>query len=338
MKVLMLTQSVDSYRPGPVGFAVDWVRVLAAKVDKLYVLTYNFDTREELPANVQVKVISGRNFLTRSISLVFNTIRFGMKVDVIFAHILEIFAVIGSLIGELIGKRCFFWYSSGYDLTRHWGAKMSLFFADVVFTSVPELEIRYREQLGNWVRAKIKVVGQGLYLPHYSAGRSLAWPKGPKPIRIYYVGRTVPVKGVPVLIAAIGILKKSGYKIDFRIISSYRYHDSAKIFQSANIIVVPTFSYSPDKVFFEGLASGVTTLGTDVAYPSIREKFPQLIFSAGESKELAVKLTWLITHRDLTKSLTGQARDYVKTNFDLEKLMDKVVYEFSNYVSTIKSD
>lgn len=167
MKVLMLVQSVDSYRPGSDGFIVDWIRVLATKVGKLTVLTYHFNSNEKLSANTNIVVINGKNFLTRNIDLIFKVFKYSKENDVIFAHILEIFGIIAGIVGKITGKKSFLWYCQGYDLSKHWMAKIALVLVDKIFTSTEEIKERYIKEVGKSIKNKIIIVGHGINLAHY---------------------------------------------------------------------------------------------------------------------------------------------------------------------------
>ena len=162
----MLASSVDTTR-GPDGFIADWVRVLGQKVDRLTVLTYNYNPQEKLPANTRVIKINGNNFLTRNINLALKVFEYSKENDVFFAHILEVFGIIAGIIGKINKKKAFFWYCQGYDLSKHWLAKLALFSVDKILTSTQEIKERYCREVGQWVRNKIIIVGHGIYLPHY---------------------------------------------------------------------------------------------------------------------------------------------------------------------------
>ena len=142
--------------------------------------------------------------------------------------------------------------------------------------------------------------------------------------KILYAGRISPIKDVNTLKKAVKIL---GLKLLIK--NSYAYRDVAKVLREGDIIVVPTLSKSLDKVFLEGLACGVPTIGTDVGYPFMKDKFPELIYNAGDDADLARKITWLIDHPQKTKEITLKARKFVKDNYDLDQLMTKIYDQFS---------
>lgn len=166
MKVLMLAQSIDTTR-GPDGFIADWVRVLATKVDELTVLTYHYNPQEKLPPNTRVFLISGNNFLTRNFDLFLKTFQLAKNSDVIFLHILEIFGIVGGIVGKITGKKSFLWYCQGYNLSKHNTAKLAMFLVNKIFTSTDKIKKRYINEIGEWINRKIIVVGHGIYLPRY---------------------------------------------------------------------------------------------------------------------------------------------------------------------------
>lgn len=158
--------------------------------------------------------------------------------------------------------------------------------------------------------------------------KSLLWDTEfiyPIMIKILYPGRIAPIKDIPTLEKAAKIV---GAKLIIN--NTYSYNDIPKLFKTADIIVVPTFSKALDKVFLEGLACGITTIGTNIGYPFMIKKSPQLIFKAGNPEDLAQKIKWLIDNPKEARKITSKAREFVYKNFDLEKLMDKIVDMFTS--------
>lgn len=143
-------------------------------------------------------------------------------------------------------------------------------------------------------------------------------------IKILYAGRVSPIKDLPTLQKAAEILK-----VKLIVKNSYAYKDVAKVLRSADIVVVPTLSKALDKVFLEALACGIPAIGTDIGYPFMKEKFPELIFKAGDPHDLAKKIGWLIDNPMKVARIAAKAKKFVRKNFDLSKLMDKITYEFS---------
>ncbi len=144
-------------------------------------------------------------------------------------------------------------------------------------------------------------------------------------IKILYAGRVSPIKDLPTLQRATEILD-----LKPTVNSSYSYHDVAKVLKSVDLVVVPTLSKALDKVFLEALACGIPAIGTDVGYPFMVDKFPQLIFKAGDPQDLSKKIKWLIDNPKETLRITAEAKRYVEKNFDLDKLMDKIIGEFTS--------
>lgn len=142
-------------------------------------------------------------------------------------------------------------------------------------------------------------------------------------IKILYPGRVSPIKDVPTLVQAVRILH-----LKLIINNSYTYNEIPKLFRSADLIVVPTLSKALDKVFLEALICGVPAIGSDLGYPFMTTKFPQLIFEAGNPRDLAQKIKWLVNHPQQTRKIVSSAQQFVRKNFDLENLIDKIVVEF----------
>ncbi len=214
----MLVQSVDSYRPGPDGFIVDWVKALAAEVDNLIVLTYHYNSKEKLPDNIKVYEIHGRNFLTRNTSLAFMTFRLAKKTDVIFAHILEVFGVMAGFIGKILRKKSVFWYSQGYDFSGKFFPKVALFLVDKIFVSAVSIKESYEKTIGKWVGKKVVILSQGLNLKHYRLGQNVPWPKKGCVIKLLYAGRVVsPVKDIITMLDAVNKVSELGYNVILQI-------------------------------------------------------------------------------------------------------------------------
>lgn len=143
-------------------------------------------------------------------------------------------------------------------------------------------------------------------------------------VKILYVGRVAPIKDLPTLEQAVKIVGA-----ELIINNSYSYNDIPSLFRSADIIVVPTLSKALDKVFLEAIACGIPAIGSDIGYPFMINRFPQLIFHAGDSQDLARKIRWLIDNPDETSKITVEAKKFVKENFNLGELMDRIVANFA---------
>jgi len=142
-------------------------------------------------------------------------------------------------------------------------------------------------------------------------------------LKILYAGRVAPIKDIPTLEKAAKIIGA-----ELIINCAYSYNEIPNLFRSADIIVVPTLSKALDKVFIEALACGVPALGTDLGYPFMADKFPQLVFRAGDSHDLAQKIKWLAANPEQTKMIVLKAKSFVRESFDLDKLMDRIVTSF----------
>lgn len=327
MKVLMLVQSVDSFRPGPDGFITDWVREIAKNVTQLTVLTYHYSQKEKLPKNTKIVIITGSNFLTRNINLFINLLR--QDTDVLFAHTLEVFSILAGLASRLTGRKSFFWYCQGYNVSRPF-PKLAFFLAHKILTCTKETKNRYIKEIGPWTKDKIITVGHGINIIHYQKGKNITWPRSKdEPIKLLYAGRISPIKDFPTLENAVKILKKRRINVSLEKATSYTYNDNYKIFKLANIFVTPSLSKALDKTYLESFICNVPAIGTNIAYPFMKDKFPQFIYNAGDANDLAKKIIWLIDHPEKIRTITAAAKKFVTQNYSLNKLMNKIVYAFT---------
>lgn len=330
MKVLMLAQSIDTNH-GPDGFVADWVRTLAAQVDNLIVLTYAFNSKEKLPNNTKVYIINGTNLFSRIINLIDKTFSITRKEkpNILFAHILEVFGITSGIVGKITGIKSVFWFCNPYDVSRNYLAKIAFFLNDMIITCGERLKERYVSLIGNWAKDKIISVGHGINLSHYSPGKTLLWPNSKKgKITILYAGRISPIKDISTLEKAVKKLQDHGKKITLNINGSYSYSQIPEIFKQTHIFVNSSKGYSLDKTLLEALACGVCAIGSDNTYPFMKNDFPELIFRAGNSIDLAYKISWLIDNPKKAKEITSNAQKFIFKNFNLDILMANIANYF----------
>lgn len=357
MNVLMLTQSIDSYRPGPDGFIVDWVRALAKRADRLVVLAYHYNPKEKLPSNTLVIKITGKNVLSRNFDLLKKIIIVGQKesIDVIFAHILEIFGIAAAVGGKVIGAKSFLWYCQIYNLRQNTLAKLALSLVDRVFTCSKEFKNQYVSQVGKTIRKKIIVVGHGIDTARFITKTKISFPGVGQPVKIAYAGRLSPVKDIFTMLTAVEKLRKADSKVTFHLYGSwgivdrqgkkfqaalsarikrinlagklvyfprpkaYSYCKSPQVFKSADIFIMPGL-----KTLAEILSCGVTTVYPKSYTKFLKRDFPQLTYKFGDAEDLAKKLSWLIENPKEAMKVTRLASTSIKEVFSLDTLMKKI--------------
>jgi glycosyltransferase involved in cell wall biosynthesis len=331
MKALLLIQSADASRPGPEGFMADWIKSLGQRVDHLTVLTFHLP-KKKYPQNIEFHQIVGNNLITRTLSLAVTIFFLSKKhkYNVYFAHIIEHFAIVAGILGFLFKIKTIFWYCQGYNLRQNFRAKLAFFCVNKIVTCSAMVRERYVEEIGAWVAKKTKVVGHGINISHYADAKTHQWPTGKKPITILYAGRAnSPIKDLPTLNSAALKLTQKGYSVKLRIVSNFPYSQNYKIFSQGDIFVNPSQSRAIDKALLESLICGVIAFGTNLTYPFLKAKFPELIFEAGNSTELSKKIAYIIDHPEKRFLLVNKAKDYIIQNFSLELLMDNIVKEFT---------
>lgn len=356
----MLTQAVDS-RLGPEGFIVDWVRALAAKVERLVVLTYNYSSEERLPGNVRVVIIEGNGRLGRMMSLFRQTAALCVSenIDVIFGHMIEVFGIAAAIVGKILRKKSVFWYCQGYDLRKNYLAKLALFLPEKIITCSLDLIDKYAREVGRWVYPKTTDVGIGINVEKYSVGRRAVNFNNKKTINLAYTGRIAPIKDILMMLEAVENLLREGVKVYFRMVGDwglpsletekfkqevrsrvsrmnrkgrvviiekpkpYAYRDSQRVYRNDDLYICPGL-----KTFLEVISAGRPAISISVANTDMQKYFPRLIYQTGNSQDLTDKLRHLIQHPKATDRMMTMAREHVRKVYDLPVLMERVVKVF----------
>lgn len=359
MKVIILADSVDPNTPNTSGFLFDWIVELSQYVDKIDVITHTKVKQQPLPENVSLQVNSGNNSLIRNYQLLKKTVSLARNSDtVIFSHMLEVNAVVGGLVGKLLHKPSFFWYCSGYDVSSNLPARFA-FRLNTIITCNDATKQRYIHAFGHRFDNKIKVVGHGVNTRRFAGDIKTVGKQSP--IKILYSGRISPIKDIQTLLTAVSKLSKkhsmsltiagpfgtanSNNRYKHQIINAIRsmnkktdlvklkpahsYQDSLAVYRSADLVINPSISKSVDKVFLEALASGITSIGSNLSYPDMSRLFPQLTFKAGDANDLMNKIEWLIEHPRQAKKLTLLAQNHVNKYYNISTVIKNIVNEFT---------
>lgn len=314
--VIFVTQVVDPADP-VLGFAVNWIRALAAECAEVVVVANEV---REVPAEFPAKVHSlgketgaGRVArLARYERLIAQLTR-QLPADAVVAHMCPIYLVAAApVIPRRVRK--LLWYAHP---TRTLALRAAHRTAHVVLTSLPGAAP---------VRGpKVAVIGQATdvdaltFVPKADLGR---------PIRLLCLGRTSPLKGYLTVVRAIEALRESGVESRLSIVGSsttdlerlhrrellgmisQRHLDDwidvregvppnavGNLLREADCLVNAMASGSGDKVVFEAIASGTPAVVSNPSFDQLFEGLPmRLQFDEGDSKTLAGRLV------DLTRA------------------------------------
>lgn len=179
-----------------------------------------------------------------------------------------------------------------------------------------------------------------------------------EPICLLYVGRLVPVKGVPYLLEAIKRLTNGKHPVKLEIIGDgyqkselielakklgviNRVHfygtvpfgpELFNIYRNADIFILPSISEGIPKTLLEAMSSGLPIVATHVGgIPDVieNEVTGQLIKPYSE-KELASAIKEFVRNRMLRKSVIRNGYEYIKKH-TIESQTSIMLQEISNY-------
>jgi len=337
--LLIITQKVDK-NDQLLGFFVGWIARLAKKFDKITILCLE-KGEFNLPSNVKVLSLGKDRGAGKLKQLfIFYSLFFTLRndYDAVFVHMNPIWVVLGGWFWRLVGKKIFFWYTSGGVTAK---LKLAEKFADIILTASKE---SFRLQ-----SKKVVVTGHGIDTELFKPINEQRPATNNNKIKILSVGRISPVKNYEVLVEAAKILadkgadfsitmigesaigrdkeyeKKLKLKIKnlklenhFNFIGKINNRELVSFYQNHDIFVHLSKTGSVDKVLLEAIACGMNVLSSS---DSARNFLPsELVFEENNARELADKI-----EETYKKNFGSQLRQYVVENHNLDKLIDKIM-------------
>ena len=175
------------------------------------------------------------------------------------------------------------------------------------------------------------------------------------PLRLLYVGNLLPSKGAHTLIEAISILESKGIDFTLTIVGKkldQTYYDTLinsveekrltskvsfeldlvredlhGIYKEHHILIIPSIWKEPmGLVLLEGMVAGIPIIHTGVG--GTREILEEgencLLFSPGNTEELAEQIEKLIKDRILYSKLSKAGKRTVKERFNLSRMLDEI--------------
>ncbi|MDO8183820.1 MAG: glycosyltransferase [bacterium] len=201
MRLLVITQKVDA-ADQVLGFMVDWLRVLATKVESLEVICLE---RGEfnLPTNVRVHSL-GKEASQNRLKYLVNFYRYLWLLrndyDAVWVHMNQVYVILGWPVWWWQNKKISLWYAHG---AVSWSLKLAEKLADVIFTS----------SSGGFrlTSKKLKVVGQGINTEHFNFK-----PAEPRQAGLLVsVGRISKVKKQVDLVKSLASLDNKNWRLEF---------------------------------------------------------------------------------------------------------------------------
>lgn len=358
MKVLMITPRVDESHD-ILGFIPGWIRKLAEKVDKLFVITFQYNTKTPLPENVIVygvnrlgekwdrasKALRVIRLLGRLIYFNIIMLRIVSKVDVVFCHMHPEFTIRAAPYAKLFRVPVVTWYVHGH-VSR--SLKIAHFLSNKMVTASKE-SLRIKND-------KIIITGHGIDTEGFKPAVNLE-RKNKK--AILSVGRISPRKDYETIIKAADILvNEKGMKdLDFvivggvpiasqeeyyerlkkmvreleledyvKFVGSVPYGDVLGYYQQCDIFVSTSQTGSLDKAVLEAMACEKPVITSNIAYyldifdEEMQEK---CYFRKDDYKALASKIEYFLNNEEI--ELRKKLRNIVVTNHSMIHLANSLV-------------
>lgn len=340
------------------GFTTDWLNGLAKHCKKVIVITMS-SGRIDVAKNVQVYSVGkerGYSELRRVIE--FYKLLSGLlateRIDVCFAHMMPLFAVMGWPLLHLRRIPIVLWYAHAHV---SWMLRVAAPLVNLVVTSSRggfKLPIK-----------KVRVIGQGISMARFH-GASEVMPKGSQFI-LLTVGRISPVKRLELLIQLLPLLPQrlsDGRLVIARFVgnpmtpSDHVYSDSLRRlagelgvaerieflpacpfeqineqYRKADLFVNSSDHDSIDKTVLEAMSCGLPVVTSIAAFSEIFDANHRVICHVpkGGASELAGSVRKLMDMPEQERRELGLAlRESVKRAHSLDALCEKLMNQFQS--------
>jgi len=179
-----------------------------------------------------------------------------------------------------------------------------------------------------------------------------------KKLKLILVGRLICAKRIDVLINALHLLKKENISFECKIVgqgedlpalqqlvkeknlaeeiefAGYR-KDVPSLLQNSDIFVLPSEHEGLGLAVLEAMYCGLAVLVSNI--PAFKEyvthEHTGLIHNVGDFKTLKEQILYLAKNRESIKKLGDKARDFVKTEFSVSKMVTKTLAVYNKVLS-----
>ncbi len=346
MRLLFLTQVVDD-EDAVLGFVPTWLRELAARVERLVVVTVRAGAMPELPSNVEVRSL-GKERGVRGLPMLLAFRRemrravTEVRCDAVLTHMVPKYAVLARWLGVPRSVRQFLWYT--HAGVNHWLLRSERI-VDKIFTASEEsLRIETRKRVVT--RHGIDV---GFLRPDPAEGFV--------PGRLVTVGRLTPSKDVESLLRGLAALRATGVDASLDLVGgglvasdagygramaqlaaeigvgdrvvfsgAIPYRHIPAVYRGAALFVSASRTGSVDKAVLEAMACGTPVLTSNESFGPLlpdRCRFP-----ARDTGAFASRAAALLALAPEARAREGAAlRAIVARDHAVGPLMDRLVAE-----------
>ena len=332
--LLIITQRVDS-GDQLLGFFVSWIRLFARRFDAVTVICQSAGTYE-FPPNVSVVSLGkadGAGKLSQLIRFYCLLWTLRDRYDAVFVHMNPVWAVVGSPMLRIMGKRIFLWYTHKAVTLR---LRIAELFVHGIFTASKE-SFRLPSD-------KVVVTGHGIDTDVFAPDERIAKMTG----SLLTVGRIAPVKNLELLVDAARILldddmpisvsivgaavlskdrayerelrnriAHSGYADRFSFAGAYQHEHLVPVYRSHEVFVHLSRTGSLDKTVLEAMACGMKVVSCNDAARAFLP--PEFTFNSNDASGSA----HAIQHA-LSRPAPSALREYVVAHHNLERLIDRL--------------
>jgi glycosyltransferase involved in cell wall biosynthesis len=351
VNVLVFNLRLDA-DDGVLGFTTDWVNALARRCDEVVVITMAMGSLR-LEPNVtaySVGLEKGRGKARRVIAfyaLLWKVLR-ERRINVCFAHMNSVFAVLGAPLLKAFGVPTLLWYA-------HKSVTPTLRVAErvvdaAVTSSASGFQLPSR---------KLTIIGQGIDTDRFSPSPEPRTSEGP--LRLLSFGRISRVKRLEIILEALALLRVNEPRLEFecRIVGDppnadgqaylselqartkalglerevsfspgIPYHQAHDIFAQADVFLNPGDTDSVDKTGLEAMSCGVPMITSNIAFKDIlpAEMQPPSIVPKNDPEAFADALAKMAHWSPEERRAFGlRGRAAVVAEHSIDSLADKLV-------------
>ncbi len=348
MKLLIITQKVDK-NDSALGFFCGWIREFARYFEKVTVICL-YKGEYDLPANVSVyslgkeEGVSKFVYIYRFYKFIF---LFRKEYDAVFAHMNQIYIILGGFFWRMLGKPIGLWYAHKAKSFSLWIAEK---WTDFIFTNskesftIPTKKVNY---FGHGINMGVSV-------------RPESFTDTRDKYAILSIGRLTPDKDQKTMIRACGILSRRGIPTHFTFVGAgaakgdNEYINDLrtlvknenlenKVFFTGGLPQTKIFPFfwrsnihinacglgSFDKTVLEAMVGGAIPIVSNEAFRDILGEYAdRLIFRRGDAESLAERIKDLLESDD-RETIRAVLEKKVQENFNIEVLIKKITEKLS---------
>jgi glycosyltransferase involved in cell wall biosynthesis len=348
--------TVDPADEGTAGFVLDWIRVMAARLDSLDVIALETHPAT-LPSNVRVLSLGKEMGLNRP-RLFINSQKHLLtaldRADFLFCHMMPLYVLVSMPVARLRSKPIILWYTHNQTDLK---LKMAVKIVDLVFSA--------SEETMNVPTSKKRVFGHGIDTERFYPG-PLREDQGP--LKVVSIGRLSPRKRIEALIGAAEAIKDKGQIDRFRFIlfgqegrpeqqgyvrelqdhirrsgleevfhfkGAVPFSQVLNCYHQADIFVSTQLTTGLDKAVLEAGACGLPVVACHSSFAPLLTDQAELLFCpGGDPNLLARRLLRLAEFNPQQRREIGlKLRDRVRKGHDLGRLMDKIIDQIEMLVA-----